>query len=52
MVTEDQRGILDEHRVGIVGQLGQADDLEPRIPQRPLILGVLSRRLLGSIGTR
>ena len=47
MLAEDQRGILDEHRVGIVGQLGQADDLEPRVLQRPLIGGVLSRGLGG-----
>ena len=28
MTVEQQRGVLDENRVGIVGELGQADDLE------------------------
>ena len=43
MVAEQQRGILDEHRVRIVAKLGQADDLEPGIFERSLISGVLGR---------
>ena len=44
MLAEQQRGVLDEHRVGIVGKLGQADDLEPGVGERPLIIGMLAGR--------
>src|SRR4051794_4199333 len=45
MTVEEQRGVLDEDCVGVVRQVGQADDLEPRIPQRVLVRGMLLRGL-------
>jgi hypothetical protein len=41
MAVEQQRGVLDEDRVGMIRQLGQADDLEAGVAQRVLIGGVL-----------
>ena len=48
MIAEDQRRILDEHGIGVVGQIGQADDLEPRASER-LLIGRVLRGGLGGI---
>ena len=41
MAAEQQRRVLDEHGVGIVGKVGQPDDLEAGVDQRLLIGRVL-----------
>jgi hypothetical protein len=41
MAIEQQRGVLDENPVGVIGEIGQADDLEPGFAQRIFIGGML-----------
>jgi hypothetical protein len=50
MAVKQQRSVLDEHSVGVVGKLGQADDLEAGVGNRLLIGGVLRRGTLGRDG--
>ena len=45
MLAEQQGGVLDEHGVRIVGELGQAHNLETGGRQRLLIARMLSRGL-------
>jgi hypothetical protein len=37
MIVEEQRRVLDEHRIRIVGQLWKAYDLESGAGQSPLV---------------
>ena len=44
VIVEQERRILNEDGIGVIGKLGQPNDLEPRRPQRLFIIGVLARR--------
>src|SRR5690349_2338639 len=47
MLAEDQGRVLDEHRVGVGRELREANDREPGVGQRLLIVRVLRRGPLG-----
>ncbi len=47
VIAEQHGGVLDEHRVGIAGQIGQPNDFEPGLAQRLLISGMLNNGARG-----
>ena len=51
MAIEEQCRVLDEHRVGIVRKLGQADHFEACIRQR-LLIGRVLRDCPGDVDRR